>query len=134
MEAGIAQEIRRNLERAVEALGVAQHLRESGHYPDAVSKTYYAMFYAATAALLTLDIRVSRHSAVIAAIGENLSKTRLIDPKHHRAFIDAFEERENADYNVFAVYESGEVDRRLSEAREFVEEMRRFIRGKSFLA
>lgn len=57
-------EVRRYLEKADHALLVAEELLERGHAPDAASKTYYAMFYAAKALLLSEGFEVVKHSAV----------------------------------------------------------------------
>lgn len=88
------------LEKAEQALEISRQLLEEDYLPDAISKAYFAMFYAANAALRTQDIVVSKHSAVIAEFGKAYAKTGLIDPKLHRALIDAFDERQEADYNV----------------------------------
>ena len=45
------QEIERYLEKAEQALAISRQLLESGYLPDGISKAYYAMFYAANAAL-----------------------------------------------------------------------------------
>jgi len=49
----MTDEVRRYLRKAEHALEVAEDLLKDGHVPDAASKTYYAMYYAAQA-LLTL--------------------------------------------------------------------------------
>lgn len=48
-------------------LEVAEELMKSGYPPDAASKIYYAMFYAAQALLKSEEIDVVKHSAVESA-------------------------------------------------------------------
>ena len=44
----------------------------------------------------------SKHSAVQAAYGKEFAKTGLLDPKYHRWFLKAFEDRLQTDYGVDA--------------------------------
>ena len=60
-------EVKRYLEKAEHALEVAQELLNAGYAPDAASKVYYAMFYAAQALLKSEGIHVVKHSAVESA-------------------------------------------------------------------
>jgi uncharacterized protein (UPF0332 family) len=48
---------------------VAEDLLKDGHVPDAASKIYYAMYYAAQALLNAEGIDVIKHSAVESAFG-----------------------------------------------------------------
>lgn len=49
-------------------------------------RTYYAMFHAATAALLSQGIRRSKHSAVVAAFGRHLVKSGKFTAEQHGFF------------------------------------------------
>lgn len=121
------QEIQKYLEKAEQALEISRQLLEEDYLPDAISKAYFAMFYAANAALRTQDIVVSKHSAVIAEFGKAYAKTGLIDPKLHRALIDAFDERQEADYNVFLELEEKEARQRVEDAQAFIEAVRSYL-------
>lgn len=68
------------IEKAENALQVAKELLSNCHYPDAVSKAYYVMFYCASALLIDNDIKRSSHSGVISAFGRFFAKTGKIDP------------------------------------------------------
>ena len=65
----MTDEVKRYLRKAEHALEVAEDLLKDGHVPDAASKTYYAMYYAAQALLNADGIDVVKHSAVEAAFG-----------------------------------------------------------------
>jgi uncharacterized protein (UPF0332 family) len=60
----MTDDVRRYLRKAEHALEVAEDLLKDGHVPDAASKTYYAMYYAAQALLNADGIDVVKHSAV----------------------------------------------------------------------
>ncbi len=79
----MTDEVRRYLERADQAFIVSHDLMEQGHIPDAASKVYYAMFYAAKALLAAEDIDVSKHSAVESAVGYYFAKPGRLDARYH---------------------------------------------------
>lgn len=62
--------------KADRSLAAAEHLCASG-FPDfAVSRAYYAMFYAAEALLLDQDLSFPKHSTVISAFGQRFVRCR----------------------------------------------------------
>lgn len=121
-------EIARYLERADEALDASRALQASGYPIDAVSRAYYAMFYAAHAALLAKRVTVSKHQAVIAEFGRHYAKTGELDRSLHRTLIDAFDERQQADYDVFLTLDAEQVSERIAEAGQFIEAVRSRLR------
>jgi len=100
--AGNLNEAQRWLRRAYRSLKAAETLVEQGLYEDAVSRAYYAMFYAANALLIKDGFHVSgKHSAVVAAFGREYAKNGKIDPRYHQMLIQDFEWRQKADYDVY---------------------------------
>lgn len=95
--------------------------------PDAASKTYYAMFYAAKALLASEDIDVSKHSAVESALGYHFAKPGRIDPKFHRMFIEARKVREIADYDIDEEIVEPAVSLRVDEGRAFLTAIRKLL-------
>jgi uncharacterized protein (UPF0332 family) len=93
-------EAEKYFQKAEHALEVARDLLEHGHAPDAASKIYYAMFYAAQALLKNAGIEVIKHSAVESAFGYYFVKPGKIDPAYHKMLISARKVREIADYDI----------------------------------
>jgi uncharacterized protein (UPF0332 family) len=94
-----------------------------------MSRAYYAMFYAASAALLSRNIERSKHSGVIAAFGQHLVKSGPFTVEHQQRLQAAFEDRSEGEYaGVFPSREA--VERRLAEARGFIEAVTRFLGGE----
>ncbi len=123
------EELKSLMDRARRSLRSARNLLEAGDNDFAISRAYYAMFYAAGAALLSQSVRRSKHSAVIAAFGQHLVKTAMFTTEHHRVLQMAFEDRTEGDYE--GVFPSREqVERRLVEADGFVEAVTEFLKGK----
>ena len=115
------------IEKAENALQVAKELLSNCHYPDAVSKAYYVMFYCASALLIDNDIKRSSYSGVISAFGRFFAKTGKIDPKYHRMITKAQIDRETADYDIYKVISKRVAKRRVEEAEEFLNEIRRHL-------
>jgi len=88
-------EIERLTRKARESLEAAKTLFRENYYGFAVSRVYYAMFYAAEAALLKKGLSFSKHSGVIAAFGKHFAKSQVIPSKYHKMLRDAFRARNN---------------------------------------
>jgi uncharacterized protein (UPF0332 family) len=100
MESGL-EESQRWMAKAHYSLTAAKTLLEESLFAESISRSYYAMFYAAKALLLLDGIDVSKHSAVAAAFGREYAKTGKIDPRYHRMLLDGFEWRQKSDYDVY---------------------------------
>ncbi|HEV8130931.1 MAG TPA: HEPN domain-containing protein [Acidobacteriota bacterium] len=123
------EELKSLMDRARRSLRSAHRLLEAGDNDFAISRAYYAMYYAATAALLSQGLRRSKHSAVIAAFGQHLVKAGKFTPEQHRLLQIAFEDRTEGDYE--GVFPSREqVEARLREAEDFVQAADTFLKGE----
>ncbi len=121
------EEIKKFLEKADHALAVADELLQHGHAPDAASKIYYAMFYAAQALLKSEGIDVSKHSAVESAVGYYFVKTGKIDQKYHRMLINARKIRELADYDIDEEIVEPVASVKLEEGKAFVGAINKYL-------
>jgi len=83
---------------AEEFLKEADYLLRGGFYSGVIGRSYYAMFHAATAALLALGIERSSHGGVIAAFGQYLTKPEKLPTRLHAHFREAFNMRIQCDY------------------------------------
>ena len=123
------EEIRTLIEKARRNIRSAKLLLEAGHNDIAVSRAYFAMFYAASAVLLALGERRSKHAAVVAAFGQCVTKPGLLPPARHRALVDAFEDCRLGDYgHVFQPRET--VEARIGDAAEFVADVATFLASR----
>jgi uncharacterized protein (UPF0332 family) len=120
-------EIKGYLEKAEHALEVAGELLKAGYAPDAASKVYYAMFYAAQALLKSEGINVVKHSAVESALGFHFAKPGRIDPKYHRMLIDARRIRETVDYDLEEEIVQPVAFLKIEEGRNFVDAIKKLL-------
>lgn len=86
------------LARSHEELEAARLLADRGFHAQAVSRAYYAAFYAASEALLALGESRSKHSGVIAAFATLVVKSEGVEEEIGRALRSLFDQRSVADY------------------------------------
>jgi len=84
------KEIRDFIEKAEKFLTTAEHALDIGDYDSCVSRSYYAMFFVAEAALLTKNLSASSHKGVISLFGEHFVKTEIFDRDLGKALNDAY--------------------------------------------
>ncbi|MBF0292041.1 MAG: HEPN domain-containing protein [Nitrospinae bacterium] len=109
-----------HLARAGELLTVAAENLDNNHPADSASRSYYAMFHAATAVLLEEGIERSSHKGVISAFGEIIVKGGRLEKRFHEYLREAFDSRILSDYfptpSVSDIYAS----EMLANAEDFV--------------
>lgn len=89
------------LELAEIKIGHARQIFDIGLFDDAISRAYYAMFYAAKAALFSKGVDLRRHSASIAKFRELFVITGQVDAEYLRYLGQAQSARERSDYAPF---------------------------------
>ena len=92
-------EIESLIQRAKRALASAELLIREGDLEGAVSRSYYAMFYAAEAILLTKNLNPSSHKGVITLFGEHFVKAGIFPKEMSKRFKNSFDRRLVGDYS-----------------------------------
>ena len=113
------------LARSGTELAAAKVLAEAGFGAQAVSRAYYAAFYAAEAALLELGETRSRHSGVIAAFIQRVLAEGG-DPGAGRLLRSLFDRRGQADYSAAPV-PAAQADRAIEDATTVVNAVRNWL-------
>jgi uncharacterized protein (UPF0332 family) len=113
-------EINALIQKAKRYLKSAELLLKDGDPESSVSRTYYAMFYAAEAVLLTKSLSFSSHKGVISAFGEHFVKTEIFPREMGRELNRAFEKRQISDYEYTFVISEDEAEQMLQSGKEFV--------------
>ena len=108
------------IRRAQASLEAARLLAKEGYYNFAVSRTYDAMFYIASAFLLGERLAFLKHSAVIAAFGQYFSKTGRVSAEYHRYLIEGESSRNAGDYDVATELTLEAAEEQLSRAEKFL--------------
>ena len=115
------------IQKAQRYLKSAQLLLEDKDYESSVSRTYYAMFYAAQAVLLTKNLSFSSHKGVISAFGEHFVKTGTFPKEMGRELNRAFEKRQIGDYEYTFVVSNEDAEQMLQSGKEFVNNIARWL-------
>jgi hypothetical protein len=123
-----APEIQLYLDRAHLDLEAAQVNLEQEFDGVAISRGYYAMFYAVSALLASAGISRSKHSGVHAAFGEQFVKSGLIEPEFAKMLGNAFDSRLDSDYDVLFAADEGLARGVLVDARRFVDRVEQYLR------
>ena len=123
-----AEEIAANLERAEASIRAARELTTGGYYDFAASRAYYAVFYAATALLLSEELDFSRHSGVIAAIHQRFVKTGKLDKRYGKDLNWLFELRGVGDYGATIHVSEQDAEKAIGAAEDFLSAIRSLMR------
>jgi uncharacterized protein (UPF0332 family) len=118
------------LDQASQAARSARVLQASGDIDGAINRAYYAMFYAAHAALQHRGIEVasSKHGTLVRRFGEHIIKPRLLPRMIGSSLSKALERRQKADYGSQPLTEE-DAERAASDADAFIAAVDRLIRG-----
>lgn len=123
--------INMELQKCDESLTVSGLSLEKGLYNSSVSSAYYAVLHAAKAVLLTRSIESFSHNGVISKFALNFVKEGIFDKRFSKLLGRLRKAREDGEYKTTITYTQEEAILRLEEAKEFVKEMKRFL--KEFL-
>ena len=109
------------LTKARRSLAAARRLADDGDLDFAVSRAYYSMFYIAQAFLIGRDLRFSKHSAVIAAFGQEFAKGDEALREFHHGMVEAQDARNVGDYQIEVMLAYDDVRVHLDRADRFIQ-------------
>lgn len=119
------------LARAAEALDAARYNLEGDFVSTAVNRTYYAAFYTARAALLTLGEVPKTHAGVLRRFLVHYVHTGRLPEAHARALPRAYQLRQEADYDDGAAIEPEAAQELLDEVAGFVAAVQALLSASS---
>jgi uncharacterized protein (UPF0332 family) len=111
---------RQLLDKSQQYLRSAAVLLEVGDYDSCASRAYFAMFYAAQAALLTTGTPVKSRQSVRAAFADRFVKNGRFPRRAADVLHEAYQTQETADYAQRPVVAEDEAERTLGEAEAFI--------------
>ena len=125
------QHIRTLIAKAYENLEVCEQLLATRHFGICASRAYYAMFYAAQAALLHKDLQFKRHSAVISAFNKEFVKTGVFPPATFKSLQKGYDLRIEGDYGLLEVSED-EAAAVVREADDFLRIITKYLISQGY--
>jgi uncharacterized protein (UPF0332 family) len=117
-----------HLEEASNKLAAAKSLLGNGFYKDSVSRSYYSMYHAARALLLTKHLSPKTHEGMVAKFGLEFVKKNAIEKFYSKALAKGKDICEIADYDVITEITEEEAKSLIEDAEKFLERIKRAIR------
>ena len=115
------------MKKAYEKLKAARTLLDNELYSDAVSRAYYAMFFASRALLSTKEIYPKTHRGVILLLAKEFVKTGEMDPDTFQIFASSQEDREDADYGFLLDITKNEAVKIVKGAEGFINNAKKIL-------
>jgi uncharacterized protein (UPF0332 family) len=126
----VSDETRELLEKGRLDLEAARTLLRGGYKAQAISRAYYAAFYAAEAALLRIGETRSKHAGVISAFRKRVVKEGGVDPDLGAALASLFRLRLDADYGPGPL-NAAQAEGAIADAERFVSGVEAWLAGRS---
>jgi uncharacterized protein (UPF0332 family) len=120
--------------RATQSLGAAESCRRDGFYADSMSRTYYAILYAAKAALQLRDVAAESHAAVKRLFGLHLVQSGILEAEWGAYIGIGLDARLTADYDAETSFSDMDARDECDRARAFLKRIRDLSSTNGFTA
>ena len=108
------------LEKAQNCLNASKLLLSAKAYADSVNRSYYAIYHAIRAVLITIDFSSKTHSGNIGEFRRRFIKTGIFPKEFSDIIGNAFDVRNDSDYEDFYVVSKEDVARQAENATIFL--------------
>lgn len=113
------------IEKADSAILDAELLLKNDRLSASVNRIYYAVFYIITALAMKNNYTTSKHRQLIGWFNKNFIATNRIDKKFGTVLHLAYENRTEADYGDFIVFEKQEVASMFEDTKDFIKTIKK---------
>ena len=115
------------IEKSGLALKEAEIMAQNELFDNAVTRLYYACFYAASALLIKNKIETGSHRAVKTMLSLHFVKPGLLDTKHIRTYSELLNGRQLSDYEDFFYQDRDSYETYRQDALVFIEAIKNLI-------
>jgi len=122
--------VKYRLDMAAERLYSSKLLLDAGQYKDSIGRSYYAIFSAVRAVLATDAVDFSKHAGVIAYFQKEYIKNGTFDKKYSKYLQNAFQIRNNCDYDDFYIVSAEDARIQYENAAEMLDVIQRYLSEK----
>ncbi|MBC8384081.1 MAG: HEPN domain-containing protein [Candidatus Cloacimonetes bacterium] len=109
------------LEKSRDDYDTAKLNFEHHKFAQSINRSYYAMFHAARALLALDKFDSSKHSGIISYFNRYYIKTGKIDKIYSSMLMNAFNVRQNCDYDDFYIISKNDCEIQLNNADKFIQ-------------
>ncbi len=120
--------IEHRISRAKSSIKEVELLVENELFNAAISRLYYACYYAVIALLISKEIKAQTHAGVRQMFGLHFIKTGLLDKSHGNLFSEVFDMRLTGDYDDFIECSKEEVIELLEPAKIMIRDIEILIK------
>ncbi|MGQ9646971.1 MAG: HEPN domain-containing protein [Thermodesulfobacteriota bacterium] len=132
IEVNKRENIREEIERAMEAKKAAELLFINGFIKDAVSKLYYFLLYSIRALLLTKGVEPKSHEGALRLFGFHFVKEGIFNSKDSHIFSKLMKFREEADYNPSYIFAKEDFSDLRREAENLFQTIKVYLGEKGY--
>ena len=115
------------MEKSYKCLQASETLLSAEQYADSANRSYYAIFHAMQAVLITIGFSSKTHSGNIAEFRKSFVKPGLIPHKCSDIVGNAFTVRNKSDYDIYYVAVKSEVALQHENAKIFIAAVEAYI-------
>jgi uncharacterized protein (UPF0332 family) len=115
------------IEYARRVLRTGKLALDDGDWVSAINRAYYAVFYAANAVLELDGLQRSKHSGVMSLFREKYVKTGKIEGEYSDMYGQAFESRQESDYERTEFPSQEDAQVAVERAERFVARIEKFL-------
>ena len=119
------------INKAEDCLRSANALVDIEDYLAVLNRSYYAIFHAVRAILALDGADRRKHSGVISYFQQNYVKPGVFDKKYSEMVQDAFELRQECDYEDFYVLSKEDAITQLNNANDFVGIVKKYLENQN---
>ena len=120
--------IKYRIEQAEDTIADVELLIENDRLRSAVNRIYYGMFYSLLALALEYNFESSKHVQIIGWFNKNFVHEGKLEEKFGKIINKAFNKRTKSDYDAFVETDKETVLEMLSEMKEFIDEIKKFLK------
>ena len=120
------------LEKSKAALEDADFLYANQKYNLSANRLYYALYYAASALLISREIPTKTHSGLITQIHLQLVKTNILSQDDGKLMKVMFDMRHEGDYEDFIDIQKEDIDEYAPKVKQLVERLVSLTNKPSF--
>jgi len=118
------------LQQARECLQFAETGLATESYKGAANRSYYCIFHAMRALLALEGFDSKKHSGVISAFRQRYTKTAIFPPNFSDIVGEAFEIRNDSDYQDFYIVPKERVEIQIANAKTFLAAVEEYINAQ----
>ncbi|MBN1524331.1 MAG: HEPN domain-containing protein [Spirochaetales bacterium] len=115
------------LKKAREKLKTALIDMENKRFEDSISRSYYAVYHAISACLLSKDLVFSSHNQTIGAFNKEFIRQGIFKKEFTKIIQSMFEDRQSGDYDAYFESDEGQAKKHYDNAGIIIESIKEYL-------